>query len=131
MNPLKYRLPKQTQTDASKLQPQPAALGAWIDAQPTINAQSTAPLLLALLQSYNRCALPAAIRLKAAITLQPVIDRVIKQLRNYYQHESLPLRKSARVQAGVVSQLLDETAFAYKRVVYDSVSIDNNSRNNY
>ena len=125
MNPLKYRLPKLTQTDAQTLRPKPAELGAWIDAQPTINVQSTAPLLIALLQSYNRCALPAAIRLKAAIILQPVIDRVVKQLRIYYQNESLPLRKSARTQAGAVTQLLDETTFAYKRVVSDSITADN------
>lgn len=126
MNPLKYRLPKLTQTDAGTLQPQPSALNAWIESHPTINAQSTAPLLLALLQSYNRCALPAAIRLKAAITLQPVTDHVVNQLRNYYQNESLPLRKGARSQANLVSQLLDETAFAYKRVISDSVTVDNN-----
>ncbi|MDT8385506.1 MAG: hypothetical protein RRB22_13950 [Gammaproteobacteria bacterium] len=124
MNPLKYRLPEQ-QTDAGGLQPQPAALSAWVAAQPTINAQSTAPLLLALLQRYNRCQLPAATRLRAAIILQPVVDHTIKQLRNYYQNESLPLRSNARAQADLAAQLLDETAFAYKRVVADAVTVDN------
>lgn len=125
MNPLKYRLPQLEQSDAGTLQPQPAALSAWIDALPSINAQSTVPLFLTLLKSYNRCQLPAAIRLKAAITLQPVVDRIIKQLRNYYQNESLPLRKTARAQADNAAELLDETAFAYKRVVSDSVTVDN------
>lgn len=124
MNPLKYRLPELTQTDASTLQPQPAALSAWIDAQPIINAQSTAPLLLTLLQNYNRCELPTAMRFKAAITLQPVVDGVVKQLRNYYQNESLPLLKSSRKQANLVTQILDEAAIAYKRVVSDSVTVD-------
>lgn len=126
MNPLKYRLPKLEQTDASILQPQPAAIGAWIDAHPTINAQATAPLLLTLLQNYNRCTLLPATRLKTTITLQPAIDDVIRQLRNYYQNESLPLRKNARTQADLASQLLDETACAYKLVIADSVSADSN-----
>jgi len=125
MNPLKYRLPELEQSDASTLHPQPAALSAWIDALPSINAQSTVPLLLTLLRSYNRCQLPAAIRLKAALTLQPIVDRIIKQLRNYYQNESLPLRKSARAQLDLAVELLDETAYAYKRVVSDSVTVDN------
>lgn len=125
MNPLKYRLPKQTQTDAATLHPQPAALDAWIKALPAITIQSTAPLLLALLQSYNRCKLPAAVRLKASITLQPLVDQLIKQLQNHYQNESLPLRPKARAQANLASRLLDEAAFAYKRVVSDSVTVDN------
>lgn len=125
MNPLKYRLPALEQTDAETLHPQPAALSAWVDALPTINAHSTVPLLLTLLRSYNRCQLPAAKRLKAAITLQPVVDRTIKQLRIYYQNESLPLHKSARTQADSAAELLDEAAFAYKRVVSDSVTVDN------
>jgi hypothetical protein len=125
MNPLKYRLPKQTQTDIATLHPHPAALDAWIKALPAITVQSTAPLLLALLQSYNRCKLPAAVRLKASITLQPLVDQLIQQLHNHYQNESLPLRPKARAQADLASRLLDEATFAYKRVVSDSVTVDN------
>lgn len=125
MNPLKYRLPEITQNDANTLQPQPAALAAWIDALPNINAQTTAPLLITLLQSYNQCDMPAAMRLKASITLQPVVDHTIKQLRAYYQNESLPLRKTARSQADTAVLLLNQLSYSYKRVVADSVTVDN------
>jgi len=121
MNPLRYRLPQQQQNDINTLQPQPNALAAWIAAQPTINLQSTASLAFKLLQSYNRCKMPAVIRLKAMITLQPVIDNIVEQLRSYYQNESLPLHKSARTQANMAARFLDETAFAYKAVVADAV----------
>lgn len=121
MNPLKYRLPEQQQTDTNDLQPRPSALAAWIAAQPAINLQSTAPLLLKLLQEYNRCEMPAAIRLKAMITLQPMVDNIVEQLRGYYQNESLPLRKNAREQADLAAQFLDETAIAYKLAIADSV----------
>ncbi|NOX92570.1 MAG: hypothetical protein GXP18_09025 [Gammaproteobacteria bacterium] len=121
MNPLKYRLPQQQQNDINALQPRPNTLTAWIAAQPTINLQSTASLVFKLLQSYNRCKMPAAIRLKAMITLQPVIDNIIEQLRGYYQNESLPLRRNARIQANMAARFLDEAAFAYKATVTDAV----------
>jgi len=120
MNPLKYRLPQQ-QNNLNALQPRPNALAAWIAAQPTINLQSTASLVFKLLQSYNRCKMPAAMRLKAMITLQPVVDNIVEQLRNYYQNESLPLHKNARTQANMAARFLDETAFAYKATVTDAV----------
>jgi len=103
------------------LQPRPGALAAWIAAQPTINLQSTAPLIFTLLQSYNRCKMPAVARLKAMITLQPVIDNIVEQLHNYYQNESLPLQKNTRARANITARFLDETAFAYKATVTDAV----------
>jgi len=121
MNPLRYRLPQQQQNDINALQPRPNALAAWITAQPTINLQTTAPLAFRLLQRYNRCKMPAAMRLKAMITLQPMIDNIVEQLRSYYQNESLPLCKSARTQANMAARFLDETAFAYKAAVTDAV----------
>jgi len=120
MNPLRYRLPQQ-QNNINTLQPRPNALAAWIAAQPTINLQSTASLVFKLLQNYNRCKMPAAMRLKAMITLQPVVDNIIEQLRSYYQNEPLPLHKSARTQANITARFLDETAFAYKATVTDAV----------
>ncbi len=121
MNPLRYRLPQQQQNNISILQPQPNALAAWIAALPSINLQSTAPLAFKLLHSYNRCKMPAAMRLKAMITLQPVIDNIIEQLRGYYQSEPHPLHKSARTQANMAARFLNETAFAYKATVTDAV----------
>ncbi len=121
MNPLRYRLPQQQQNDINALQPRPNALAAWIAAQPTINLQSTASLAFKLLQSYNRCKMPPAVRLKAMITLQPMIDNIVEQLRSYYQNEPLPLRKNARTQANMAARFLDETAFAYKTTVADAV----------
>ncbi|HHI91916.1 MAG TPA: hypothetical protein ENK04_00125 [Gammaproteobacteria bacterium] len=121
MNPLRYRLPQQRQNNINALQPQPSALAAWIAAQPTINLQSTASLAFRLLQSYNRCKMPAAMRLNAMITLQPVINSIIEQLRSHYQNEPLPLRKNARTHANMAARFLDEAAFAYKTTVADAV----------
>ena len=121
MNPLKYRLPEQRQNDCNALQPRPNALVAWISALPDINVQSTAPLALKILQAYNRCKMPAEVRLKAMLTLQPIIDNLIKQLRGSYQNEALPLPKNTRAQADLVDQFLNETTYAYKAVIADSV----------
>jgi len=126
VDPLKYRLPKQPQTDTHIRQLRTSELAAWLAAHPIINMPSTAALILKLLQDYNRCEMPAAVRLKTAVSLQPVINKLVEQLRVYHQNESLPLRKSTRTQANKVAHFLRETAFAYKTVVTDSV-IDNES----
>ncbi len=121
MNPLKYRLPELQQNDTNELQPRPNALAAWIAAQPTIDITATGTLLFKILQAYNRCKMPGAVRLKAMLTLQPVIDNILEKLRGSYQNELLPLRKGARAQATMATRFLDETAFAYKIVIADSV----------
>jgi cyclic-di-GMP-binding protein len=121
MNPLKYRLPKQQQSDCNNLRPRPSALVAWITAQATAKRKATPDLVLQILQAYNRCAMPPVVRLKAMITLQPVIDNISKKLRDHYQNEALPLAEAPRKQANLAAQFLDETAFAYKQVITDSV----------
>lgn len=121
MNPLKYRLPEQQQTDTNDLQPRPSALAAWIAAQSTTDIKSSATLVFKILQAYNRCHMPAAVRLKAMLTLQPMIDKILVRLRSHYQNEALPLRKGTRARADMAARFLDETAFAYKTVVADSV----------
>ena len=121
MNPLNYRLPEQQQTDTNNLQPRPSALAAWISTQSTVDIKPLAELLLKILQAYNRCQMPAAVRLKAMLTLQPLIDKIVNKLRSQYQNEALPMRKAARAQANMSACFLEETAFAYKTVVADSV----------
>lgn len=122
MNPLKFRLPAKTQSDPSVLKPQPSALNAWLNAQPTINIQTTAPLLLSLLQQYNRCTMPAAVRLKSLIALQPTVEKLLQQLLKGYQHEPQPLPKSAQIQANMALKFLDEVAIGYKTIVTDCVT---------
>ncbi len=122
MNPLKFRLPAQTQNDPSTLKPQPSELNAWMNTQPTINIQTTAPLVLSLLQQYNRCTMPAPVRLKALMTLQPVIDQLLEQLLKNYQYESLPLHKSAQIHANMALKFLDEITFGYKIIITDCVT---------
>ncbi|HEC19086.1 MAG TPA: hypothetical protein ENI97_07045 [Gammaproteobacteria bacterium] len=121
MNPLKYRLPETQQTDTNVLQPRPSALAAWLAGQSTLDNKDNASVVFSILQAYNRCVMPAAVRLKAMLTLQPAIDEIVKKLRSSYQNEALPLRKGARAQANMAARFLDETACAYKRVVADSV----------
>ena len=122
MNPLKFRLPKQQQTDPNALRPRPSELAAWIKALPAINIESTAPLLEAILQSYNRCKMPAAVRLKSLITLQGTVDKILELLRNRYQHEALPLPAGSREQADLARQLLDEMALGFKLCLTDAVT---------
>jgi len=65
MNPLNLRMPKQGQAHLDAGQPRPSELPEWLNTQPAANLQSTAPLLLNLLQKYNRRLMPLEARLKA------------------------------------------------------------------
>jgi hypothetical protein len=122
MNPLKFRLPEQQQTDPDALRPRPSELAAWIKALPAINIESTAPLLLAIVQNYNRCKIPAAVRLKSLITLHATVEQLLELLRNRYQHEALPLPAGSREQADLARQLLDEMALGFKLTITDAVT---------
>jgi hypothetical protein len=122
MNPLKFRLPKQEQTDTDALRPRPSELAAWIKALPSITIEATGPLILAIMQHYNRCHMPAAVRLKSLITLQGIVDKLLELLRGRYQNEALPLKSAYRDQADMASRLLDEMAMGFKLVVNDAVT---------
>jgi hypothetical protein len=121
MNPLKLRLPEQGRTHLDEGQPRPSELEEWLKTQPTANLQ-TAPLLLSLLQKYNRRLIPTEVRLKALIQLKPSIDEVLKLLRERYQHKPLPLVEKARGHADMCLEFLDELAFGYKIVVTDVIA---------
>jgi len=121
MNPLQYRLPETAQTDINKLHPRPNALVAWITAQSAAERKSTPDLVLQILQAYNRCPMPPAIRLKAMITLQPMVGSITSTLCKHYQNEPLPLSDASRKHANLAALFLDEVGFAYKRAIADSV----------
>lgn len=122
MNPLKLRLPKQGQTHLDAQQPRPSELSEWLKEQPPANLQSTAPLLLNLLQKYNRRLMPPEARLKALTLIKPVIDDVLQLLREKYQNKSLPLVEKARNHANMSLQFLDELSCGYKVIVTEAVS---------
>jgi hypothetical protein len=117
MNPLKLRMPKQGQAHLDARQPRPSELSEWLKAQPATNLQSTAPLLLDLLQKYNRRLMPLEARLKALTLLKPAINEVLKLLREKYYYKPLPLAERAQVQANMCLQFLDEMSCGYKIVV--------------
>ena len=122
MNPLNLRMPKQGQGHLDAQQPRPSELSDWLKAQPAINLQSTAPLLLDLLQKYNRRLMPPEARLKALSHLKPAIESVLKLLREKYQDKSLPLTEKARGHSDMCLQFLDELSCGYKITVTQMVT---------
>ena len=122
MNPLNLRLPKQGQAHLDAQQPRPSELSEWLKAQPAANLQSTAPLLLNLLEKYNRRLMPPETRLKALILLKPAVDDVLKLLREKYQNKSLPLVEKARDHANMCLQYLDELSCGYKIIVTEIIT---------
>jgi hypothetical protein len=122
MNPLKLRMPKQGQGHLDAQQPRPSELYEWLKTQPAANLQSTAPLLLDLLQKYNRRLMPPEARLKALTLLKPAIDKVLKLLREKYQDKSLPLTEKARGHSDMCLQFLDELSYGYKITVTQMIT---------
>ncbi len=122
MNPLNLRMPKQGQAHLDAQQPRPSELSDWLKAQPATNLQSTAPLLLNLLQKYNRRLMPPEARLKALTLLKPAIDMVLKLLREKYQDKSLPLTEKARGHSDMCLQFLDELSCGYKIIVTETIT---------
>ncbi len=122
MNPLKLRMPKQGQGHLDAQQPRPSELYEWLKTQPAANLQSTAPLLLDLLQKYNRRLMPPEARLKALTLLKPAIDKILKLLREKYQDKSLPLTEKARGHSDMCLQFLDELSCGYKIIVTEMIS---------
>ncbi len=122
MNPLKFRMPKQGQTHLDAQQPRPSELPEWLKTQPPTNLQSTAPLLLSLLQKYNRRLMPPEARLKTLVLLKPAADEILKLLRDRYQHKPLPLAEKARGHADMCLQFLNELSCGYKIIVTDMLT---------
>jgi hypothetical protein len=110
-------MPKQGQTHLDAQQPRPSELPEWLKTQPPTNLQSTAPLLLSLLQKYNRRLMPPEARLKALAFLKPATDEILKLLREKYLHKPLPLAEKARGHADMCLQFLNELSCGYKIVV--------------
>jgi hypothetical protein len=120
-------MPKQGQTHLDAQQPRPSELHEWLKAQPTANLQSTAPLLLNLLQKYNRRLMPPEARLKTLTLLKPVIDEVLKLLREKYNYKPLPLVEKAQAQANMSLQFLDEMSCGYKIIVTEMLAENTDS----
>ena len=119
MNPLKFRMPQQGQTQLDAQQPRPSELPEWLEGQSTSNSRTQMPLLLELLKKYNRRLMPADVRLKTLLLLQPAIDKVLKSLREKYRYESLPLSEKTRDHANMCLEFLDELASGYKIIITD------------
>ena len=115
-------MPEQGQTHLDAQQPRPSELEEWLKAQPATNLQETAPLLLDLLQKYNRRLMPTELRFKTLILLKPATDKVLKLLREKYHYRPLPLVEKAQGQAEMCLQFLDELSCAYKIVVTEMLT---------
>jgi hypothetical protein len=115
-------MPKQGQTHLDAQQPRPSELPEWLKTQPPTNLQSTAPLLLSLLQKYNRRLMPPEARLKTLVLLKPSTDEVLKLLREKYQHKPLPLAEKARSHADMCLQFLYELSCGYKIIVTEMLT---------
>jgi len=122
VNPLNFRIPEQGQTHLDAQQPRPSELEEWLKAQPATNLQETAPLLLSLLQKYNRRLMPTELRLNTLMLLKPATDEVLKLLREKYHYRPLPLTEKAQGQAKMCLQFFDELSCGYKIIVTEMLT---------
>jgi hypothetical protein len=126
VNPLKFRIPKQGQTHLDKGQPRPSELQEWLKIQPVTDLKSTAPLLLGLLQKYNRRLMPPEVRLETLTLLEPTIKEVLKLLREKFHYKPLPLSEKAQGQTNMCLQFIDELSYGYKIIVIELLTEDSN-----
>ncbi len=126
-NELRLSFPAYEQLDAQSLNPAPRHLAAWLASFRVGEHDDAAERLLNVLHAYNRCAMKPGARYQFLDQLQPVIHEYVTALSDRLHGNTFPLTDKPRARFQLISALIRESAYGYKRVIHDVIQDDTRS----